>query len=81
MTFSKTQKTDSRGEIEIGLYFESIEGISFNNLSIERFVFLLTFFCSVTGTVSSSSATSNSQSHGGILNRTVGKGSFETIDR
>ncbi len=81
VTFSRTQKTGSRGEIEIGLYFESIGSISFNNSSIERFVFLLIFFCSVTGTVSSSSATSNSQPREGILNRTVGEGSFETIDR
>ena len=71
--FLRTQKTDSQNEIKIDLYFESIESISFNNSSIECFVFLLIFFCSVTDMILSSSATLNSQSHEDILNKTVEK--------
>jgi len=71
MMFSKTQKTDSQDEIEINLYFESIKNISFNNSLIKCFIFLLIFFCSVTDMISSSFATSNSQSCESILNRTV----------
>ena len=71
--FLRTQKTDSRNEIKIDLYFESIESISFNNSSIECFIFLLIFFCSVTDMILSSSATLNSQSHEDILNKTVEK--------